>query len=125
MNFPIDIFLKRKQHSALASWDPETETSPLTRVKIFLVNICFSLIKKSTMAFRFSGLTTSSTDQWSMFVPLQNVPKERTQSNKNHLVSLYLLTILTGQGHISELLVLPQVSKCQAGVFSEAVPLQS
>ena len=56
-----------------------------------------------------------------MFVPLQDVHKERTRSNKNHLVSLHLLTILTGQGHISEFIVLSQVSKDKA----EVVPLQT
>ena len=46
-----------------------------------------------------------------MLVPLQDVLEERTRGNKNHLVSLHLLAILTGQGHISKVVVLFQISK--------------
>ena len=60
-----------------------------------------------------------------MFVPLQNVLEERTRDSKNHLVSLHLLTILTGQSHISEVIVFSQVSKSTFDVFLEVVPLEA
>ena len=46
-----------------------------------------------------------------MLVLLQKVEKKWAGCNKNHFVSLHLLTILTGQSHISEFLVISQVSK--------------
>ena len=44
-----------------------------------------------------------------MFVPLQNIEKEWTRGDENHLVCLHLLTILTSQGHICEVFVLSQI----------------
>ena len=60
-----------------------------------------------------------------MFVPLQDAQKERTRGDKNYLVDLHLLTILTGQGHISKLIVLSQVSNSQSDIAFEIVPLQT
>ena len=45
--------------------------------------------------------------------------------SQDHLVSFQPLTILTGQGHISELLVASQIPKSGADVVTEIVPLQT
>ena len=60
-----------------------------------------------------------------MFVLLQKVEKEWTGSNKNHLVHLHLLTILTGQSHISEVIILSQVSKNTFDVVLKVIPLEA
>ena len=46
-----------------------------------------------------------------MSISLKHLLKEWTGGSKDPLVCLHLLTILTGQGHISKLLVLSAVSK--------------
>ena len=60
-----------------------------------------------------------------MLVLLQKVEEEWAGSNENHLVRLHLLTILTGQGHISEMFVLSQISKGGFNIFLEIVPLEA
>ena len=60
-----------------------------------------------------------------VLVPLEDVEEEGAGGYEDDLVSLHLLTILTGQGHISELLVLSQISKGRADILSEVVPLQT
>jgi len=45
-----------------------------------------------------------------MFVYLRKVQEEGARGGKDDFVSLNLLTIFTGQGDMSELLVLPQCS---------------
>ena len=60
-------------------------------------------VHKGNKAFR---LNTPDADQgmW-VFVSPQDFYKEGARCNENQLVNLCLLTILTGEGHISELLV--------------------
>ena len=44
---------------------------------------------------------------------------------QDHLVGFQLMTILTGQSHISKVFVLSQVSKCNFYVVLEVVPLET
>ena len=45
--------------------------------------------------------------QWvKVLVPSKQLLEERTGSSQDHLVCFHLLTILTGQSHISEVVVL-------------------
>ena len=82
------------------------------KVKIFLVYFCLSMIEEFHHGHQVVRPHIPHIDQgMGMFVPLQDVHKKGTRSNRNHLVSLQLMTILSSQGHISELLVLSQVSK--------------
>ena len=60
-----------------------------------------------------------------VFVPSQKVLKEWTWACKDHLVSFHLLTILTGQGHISKVSIFSQLSKCTNCILLEVVPLQT
>ena len=60
-----------------------------------------------------------------LHVLVEEVLKERTGCCQDHLVGLYLLTILTSQGHISELFVLSQISKCRIDILLKIVPLQT
>ena len=60
-----------------------------------------------------------------VLVSLQNFFEEWTGRGQDDLVSLHLLTILTGQGHISEVLVLPQLTKGRSNVFFEVIPLET
>ena len=46
-----------------------------------------------------------------MLVSSKQLLEERTGSSQDHLVGFHLLTILTGQSHISKVIVLSQVSK--------------
>ena len=46
-------------------------------------------------------------------------------SSQDHLVCFHLLTILTGQSHISEVIVLSQASKGSFDVLLEVVPLEA
>ena len=48
-----------------------------------------------------------------------------TGASQDHLVSLRLLTILTGQGHISKVIVLSQVSISNFDVLLEIIPLEA
>ena len=63
-----------------------------------------------------SFLKTSHVDQgvWVLVSP-QKVQEKGAVWGQNDLVSLYLMTTLTGQGDISKLCVLPQCSKCRDG----------
>ena len=59
--------------------------------------------------------------QWvRVFVCSKQLLKDRTGSSQDHL-----LTILTGQSHISKVIVLSQVSKCTFDVVLEVVPLEA
>ena len=60
-----------------------------------------------------------------LHVLVEEVLKERTGCCQDHLVSLYLLTILASKGHIGELFVLSQVSKCWVDILLKIVPLQT
>ena len=44
---------------------------------------------------------------------------------QDHPVRFHLLTILTGQSHISKVIVLSQVSKCTFDVVLEVIPLKT
>ena len=59
-----------------------------------------------------------------VLVSLQDIFEEWTWSCQDDLVCLHLLTILTGKGDISEVLVLPQLSKGWADILLEVIPLQ-
>ena len=45
--------------------------------------------------------------------------------SQDHLVSFHLLTILTGKGDISKVVVFSQVSKRSSNIFPEVVPLEA
>ena len=60
-----------------------------------------------------------------MFVPLEQVQKEWAGCDENHFMSVHLLTILTGQGHISEDSVIFEVSESRADIDLEIIPLQT
>ena len=60
-----------------------------------------------------------------VLVPSKQLLEERTGSSQDHLVCFHLLTTLTGQSHISEVIVLSQVSKSTFDVFQEVVPLEA
>ena len=60
-----------------------------------------------------------------VFVPLQKLLEEWAGGDENHLVGLDLLTILTGQGQICEVLVISQLSESRADIVTEVVPLQT
>ena len=60
-----------------------------------------------------------------MSVSLKYCIKEWTGGSQDHLVCFHLLTILTGQGHISKVIVLSQVSKGNFDVVLEVVPLEA
>ena len=60
-----------------------------------------------------------------MFAPLEYFLKEGTWSSQDDFVCLQLLTILTCQSHISELLVVLQTSKSRTDVLIEVIPLQT
>ena len=50
---------------------------------------------------------------------------KETESSQDHLVCFHLLTILTGQSNISEVIVLSQVSKSTFDVILEVIPLKA
>ena len=60
-----------------------------------------------------------------MLVSCKQLLKERTGSSQDHFVCLHLLTILTGKGHISKVIVLSQVSKSTFDVVLEVIPLEA
>ena len=60
-----------------------------------------------------------------MLVLPQEVGEEGAGGDEDHLVGVYLLTILAGQGHISEVFVLLQFLKRRFDVVMEIVPLQA
>ena len=57
-----------------------------------------------------------------MFVLFQKVEEEGTCRDENQLMGFHLAAIFTGQGDISELLVLSQLPKGGTDVLPEAVP---
>ena len=60
-----------------------------------------------------------------MLVSLQQVQKERTCRGQNKFVRLNLLPILTGQGHIRQVSIVPQISKGCADNVLKVIPLQA
>ena len=54
---------------------------------------------------------------------LKYVLKEWTGGCQDDFMRLYLLTILTCQGHISKFLVTPETPKSNVDVFFEVIPL--
>ena len=60
-----------------------------------------------------------------VLVPSKQLLEERTGSSQDHLVCFHLLTILTGQSHIREVIVISQVSKSNLDVVLEVVPLEA
>ena len=55
----------------------------------------------------------------------QEVRKEGAGCDEDHRVRVNLLSVLTGQGHIGEVLVLSQFLKGRSDVVKEIVPLQA
>ena len=51
--------------------------------------------------------------------------EEGTGSSQDHLVCFHLLTILTGQSHISEVIVLSQVPKSTFDDVLKVIPLEA
>ena len=60
-----------------------------------------------------------------VLVPSKQLLEEGTGSSQDHLVCFQLLTILTGQGDISEVFVFSQISKRDFYIFLEVVPLEA
>ena len=60
-----------------------------------------------------------------MLVPSQKVQEEGAGRDEDRLVHVHLLTILAGQGHIGEVLVLYQLLKRRCDVVTKIVPLQT
>ena len=60
-----------------------------------------------------------------VLVPLEDAEEEGAGGYEDDLVGLHLLTILTGQGHISELIIKPQISKGGADIRLKIVPLNT
>ena len=64
--------------------------------------------------------------QWvGVFASSKQLLKEWTGSCQDHLMCFHLLTILTGQSHISKVIVLSQVSKSTFDVVLEVIPLEA
>ena len=55
----------------------------------------------------------------------QKLLEERTGCCQDHLVCLHLLAIITGQGHISEVIVLSQVPKSTFDDVLKVIPLEA
>ena len=51
--------------------------------------------------------------------------EEWTGRSQDHLVCFHLVTILTDQGHIRELFVISETSKCSIDIFFKVIPLQT
>ena len=67
----------------------------------------------------------SHINEWvRVLVSSKQLLKKWTGSSQDHLVCLHLLTILTGKGHISKVIVLSQVSKRTFDVVLEVIPLE-
>ena len=60
-----------------------------------------------------------------MFALPEYFLKEGTWSSQDNFVRLYLLTILTCQGHIGELLFVSQISKSRIYIFLKVIPLKA
>ena len=60
-----------------------------------------------------------------VFVPFQHLFKDSTRTGENQLVGLDLITLLTDQGHISKVIILPENSERVGDVFLEITPLQT
>ena len=60
-----------------------------------------------------------------LHVLIEEVLKERTGCCQDNLVSLYLLAILTSQGHICEIDVLSKISEGCVDTGLEVVPFQT
>ena len=60
-----------------------------------------------------------------MFVPLKQPLEKWTRGCQDHPVSVHLLTILTHQGDIREVLVFSQIPKGNFDIFLEVVPLET
>ena len=60
-----------------------------------------------------------------MAVPFENVPEEWTRGCQNYLMNFHLLTILTGQGHISEVSISSETSKSCDNIFFKVIPLEA
>ena len=60
-----------------------------------------------------------------VLVPSKQLLEEGTGSSQDHFVCFHLLTMLTGQSHISKVIVLCQVSKSAFDVFLEVIPLKA
>ena len=54
----------------------------------------------------------------------QDVPKERGAGCQYHLVSLHLI-VLTGDGHVKEILIITKLSEGHTDVRLEVVPLEA
>ena len=68
----------------------------------------------------------SHIDQWvRVFVSSKQLLKEGTWSCQDHLVCFHLLTILTGQSHISKVIVLSQTAKSTFDVILKVIPLET
>ena len=57
-----------------------------------------------------------------MGVAPQDVPEEGRAGGQDDLVGLQLLLVITGQGHVKEVLVLAQLAEGHADVALEVVP---
>ena len=60
-----------------------------------------------------------------MRVPSKQLLEEGTGTSQDQLVCFHLLTILTGQSHITEVIALSQASNDTFDVFLEIVPLEA
>ena len=54
----------------------------------------------------------------------QDVPEKRGARCQYHLVSLHLI-VLTGDGHVKEILIITKLSECHTDVGLEVVPLEA
>ena len=93
-------------------------------IHIFLVNFCFSKVEKVQDGQQVLLMEPSEVDQWArMFDSLKHLIKEWTGGCQDNLVCLHLMTILTCQGHISELFLIFQTAKGTVDIFFEVIPL--
>ena len=60
-----------------------------------------------------------------VLVPFQHLFKDSTRTGENQLVGLDSISILTDQGHISKVIILPENSERVGDVFLEITPLQT
>ena len=60
-----------------------------------------------------------------MLVLDQHLFEEGTGCCQDHLMGLHLVTILTGQSHISKVKVLPQIPKGFVNIGIKVIPLEA
>ena len=94
--------------------------------EVFLENIDLTEVDKVCNSQQIFGFQASDVNQrMGVLVSLQDIFEEWTRGCQDDFVGLNLVTILTGQGHISKVIGLSQISICTPDIVLEIVPLQA